>query len=285
MISGRSMPRSWPNLRAILIAPSLASRPVLQKKALRQPRQLAQLGRQLLLQRHLVVVGAVDQLGDLVLQRRHQLGVGVAERVDGDAGQRVEVFAALGVPDAAALAVRQRERQAAVGVHHVRGGGRRQLLGDSSSAAPAEAPAVTDSKGGPVLAATCHEGASQVSIMHAACSIPRAQSPLGEVVAAVHPAAHAATVGRPVPAHATMSSARTQFFIQGITRDGKTFRPSDWAERLAGVMSSFRPGGGTAAGRAHRLFAVLRAARDRRREVRDRQRGIARASSPWPGTS
>lgn len=29
----------------------------------------------------------------------------------------------------------------------------------------------------------------------------------------------------------------------GVTRDGRTFRPSDWAERLAGVMSSFRPGG------------------------------------------
>ena len=38
------------------------------------------------------------------------------------------------------------------------------------------------------------------------------------------------------------SSAR-EVFIQGITRDGRTFRPSDWAERLAGVMSSFRPGG------------------------------------------
>ncbi|CAN5920252.1 DUF3579 domain-containing protein [soil metagenome] len=33
------------------------------------------------------------------------------------------------------------------------------------------------------------------------------------------------------------------FFIQGITLDGKTFRPSDWAERLAGAMSSFRPDG------------------------------------------
>ena len=32
-------------------------------------------------------------------------------------------------------------------------------------------------------------------------------------------------------------------FILGITNSGKTFRPSDWAERLAGVMSSFRPGG------------------------------------------
>lgn len=36
-----------------------------------------------------------------------------------------------------------------------------------------------------------------------------------------------------------------EVFIQGITRDGRTFRPSDWAERLAGVMSSFRPGGAT----------------------------------------
>jgi hypothetical protein len=34
-----------------------------------------------------------------------------------------------------------------------------------------------------------------------------------------------------------------QVFILGLTQDGKTFRPSDWAERLAGVMSSFRPGG------------------------------------------
>ena len=33
-------------------------------------------------------------------------------------------------------------------------------------------------------------------------------------------------------------------FIQGVTLDGKTFRPSDWAERLAGAMSCFRPGSG-----------------------------------------
>ena len=36
-----------------------------------------------------------------------------------------------------------------------------------------------------------------------------------------------------------------EVFIQGITRDGRTFRPSDWAERLAGAMSCFRPGGVT----------------------------------------
>lgn len=34
-----------------------------------------------------------------------------------------------------------------------------------------------------------------------------------------------------------------EIFIQGISRDGKPFRPSDWAERLAGAMSCFRPEG------------------------------------------
>ncbi len=34
-----------------------------------------------------------------------------------------------------------------------------------------------------------------------------------------------------------------EIIILGLTRTGKAFRPSDWAERLAGVMSPFRPGG------------------------------------------
>ncbi|MES2633492.1 MAG: DUF3579 domain-containing protein [Pseudomonadota bacterium] len=42
-----------------------------------------------------------------------------------------------------------------------------------------------------------------------------------------------------------VSSSAKEVFIMGRTLDGKTFRPSDWAERLAGVMSSFRPGGAT----------------------------------------
>ena len=32
-----------------------------------------------------------------------------------------------------------------------------------------------------------------------------------------------------------------EFFIHGLTSDGKQFRPSDWAERLCGAMSCFRP--------------------------------------------
>ena len=34
-----------------------------------------------------------------------------------------------------------------------------------------------------------------------------------------------------------------KLFIQGITTSGKPFRPSDWAERLCGVMATFRPPG------------------------------------------
>jgi hypothetical protein len=45
------------------------------------------------------------------------------------------------------------------------------------------------------------------------------------------------------------TSKPRQFHIQGLTLTGRTFRPSDWAERLAGAMSSFRPGGAAAPGR------------------------------------
>jgi hypothetical protein len=33
-------------------------------------------------------------------------------------------------------------------------------------------------------------------------------------------------------------------YIMGVTASGRAFRPSDWAERLAGVMSQFRPNQG-----------------------------------------
>ena len=39
-----------------------------------------------------------------------------------------------------------------------------------------------------------------------------------------------------------MADQSNELVIQGVTLGGETFRPSDWAERLAGVMSSF--GGG-----------------------------------------
>lgn len=41
----------------------------------------------------------------------------------------------------------------------------------------------------------------------------------------------------------TAPNAAREFFIQGVTSDGKQFRPSDWAERLCGVLACFREEG------------------------------------------
>jgi len=34
-------------------------------------------------------------------------------------------------------------------------------------------------------------------------------------------------------------AAAAEFVIEGLTADGRPFRPSDWAERLCGVMAAF----------------------------------------------
>jgi hypothetical protein len=42
------------------------------------------------------------------------------------------------------------------------------------------------------------------------------------------------------PSETTMTIPESStFIIIGVTKDGKKFRPSDWAERLCGVMSAF----------------------------------------------
>ncbi len=42
-----------------------------------------------------------------------------------------------------------------------------------------------------------------------------------------------------------------EFLIRGATSHGKPFRPSDWSERLCGVLSSYRPGAQGAGRAAH----------------------------------
>lgn len=44
-------------------------------------------------------------------------------------------------------------------------------------------------------------------------------------------------------------SPSVPFLIVGLTADQRAFRPSDWADRLAGVMSSFQPPGLASTGR------------------------------------
>jgi hypothetical protein len=45
-----------------------------------------------------------------------------------------------------------------------------------------------------------------------------------------------------------------EFIIQGVTSNGRAFRPSDWAERLCGVMSAFG-GEGARARDAHLRYS------------------------------
>ncbi len=46
-----------------------------------------------------------------------------------------------------------------------------------------------------------------------------------------------------------------EFFILGLTSNGKPFRPSDWAERLCGVMACFRPPGSDGGPHAHLQYS------------------------------
>ena len=46
-----------------------------------------------------------------------------------------------------------------------------------------------------------------------------------------------------VPAVSVDQAPDVPFLIVGVTSGGRGFRPSDWADRLAGVMASFQPPG------------------------------------------
>jgi len=61
-------------------------------------------------------------------------------------------------------------------------------------------------------------------------------SNLLEMSAVVSAAGSVAPIGSEPP-------AGVEFLIHGVTAQGKPFRPSDWSERLCGVMACFRPGG------------------------------------------
>lgn len=77
------------------------------------------------------------------------------------------------------------------------------------------------------------------------------EAPPSEAVALQHNTCFALAHRSPAPPVSTPPSKSREVFIQGLTEDGKTFRPSDWAERLAGAMSCFRPGGAMRGPAAH----------------------------------
>jgi hypothetical protein len=58
-----------------------------------------------------------------------------------------------------------------------------------------------------------------------------------------------------------------QLVILGVTEEGQRFRPSDWAERLAGVMAQFRPPGSAPASHLYYSPYVLPVIVDGQRSV------------------
>jgi len=58
-----------------------------------------------------------------------------------------------------------------------------------------------------------------------------------------------------VPEPLTDPGRPREFFIHGVTAAGRPFRPSDWAERLGGVMSGYRPGAAATGRDAHIGFS------------------------------
>lgn len=55
-----------------------------------------------------------------------------------------------------------------------------------------------------------------------------------------------------------MSQREQHLIIHGKTQLGKRFRPSDWAERLSGVMSQFRPEGSSGGYMTYSPYVVPR---------------------------
>lgn len=55
-----------------------------------------------------------------------------------------------------------------------------------------------------------------------------------------------------------MSDTPIYFVILGQTAQGERFRPSDWAERLAGVMAPYRPSGAAAGPLTYSPYVVPR---------------------------
>ena len=78
------------------------------------------------------------------------------------------------------------------------------------------------------------EGLAHAAVQQIDGTIAAAARPLLWTDALIWRAPSAPRMSTPIP---------RKYHIKGVTRDGRTFRPSDWSERLAGAMSSFRSGG------------------------------------------
>ena len=116
MISARVSPARVPVAPRKLQARLDRLRAAVAEERARQARELRQALGELPLQRVKEQVRRVDQRLRLVGDRARQARVGVAERRDADAGQQVEILAALRVEQAHAFAADEGNRLPAVGL-------------------------------------------------------------------------------------------------------------------------------------------------------------------------
>jgi hypothetical protein len=96
-----------------------------------------------------------------------------------------------------------------------------------------------------ITKATVSDYPSDASLVPRSCQTQSVAAPVNSSIAQPVGSATVPTQSTPTP------TKPREVFIQGITKQGRTFRPSDWAERLAGAMSSFRPGGAAMGMAAH----------------------------------
>ena len=89
-----------------------------EKRAI-QPRRVAQLLGQQSLILVVIKVGDVDDLGRLVANHLHDAGMRMTQRVDAQPGQEIEIALALDVKDVHALAARNGQRIAGIGVQQI----------------------------------------------------------------------------------------------------------------------------------------------------------------------
>lgn len=77
----------------------------------------------------------------------------------------------------------------------------------------------------------------------AAVPLQPVNAPIAQTVGSSNVSSSVQAESSATAAAAIAAGKPREVFIQGITSKGRQFRPSDWAERLAGAMSCFRPGG------------------------------------------
>jgi len=113
-LTGREHRRA-PSLRA----PSIASVPLFGEENAVEAGPLDEFARERRLKRILKKIGKMDGAASFAANHAHQPRMGVAERIDGDAAEKIEIFAPLRIVKTAAAAVREHYRRAPVGVHQV----------------------------------------------------------------------------------------------------------------------------------------------------------------------